>query len=252
MKRKKTGEESSSPTPLDDIIFLESFEESHYNEELSISVCKDMIRQNLLDLMKSCGNVQFLHDIESGKVNEYNIEDLFRSATKAEKNVAYLWAAFLKKRNLLGYFIRSGVDVNYSEPQQGFGALHFSGFNGCINCSEYLLKNGANVNLKNINYSPLHCAAFGNSPECARALLKAGAERPDNLILTAVRANAVECLKFLIDNNFDVNYSSAECGLTALHVAADLGYENCFKRAMYGRCFGQLPEIDRIIRSLSL
>lgn len=224
LKRKKEEETSASPTPMDDIIFLESFEESHYNEELNVIVCKDLIRQSLFDLMKP--NVQILHDIESEKVNEINIEEFLRTATKLEKNVAFLWSVFYKKKNLLDYFLKANVDVNFCEPQQGFSALHLSAFNNCINCTEFLLRNGANVRLKNVNYSPLHCAAFGNSPNTAKILLKSGADKTESVLITAVRANASECVQFFIENGFDVNVAS-ENGLTALHVAADLGYENC-------------------------
>lgn len=253
MKRKKEEESSTSPTPVDDIIFLESFEESNYNEELNVIVCKDLIRTSLLDFMKChSGNLQILTDIETEKVNETNVEDFLRVATKLEKNVAFLWSVFHKKKNLLDFFLKSNVDVNYYEPQQGFSALHLSAFNNCVSCTEFLLKNGANPRLKNVNYSPLHCAAFGNAPNTAKILLKAGADKQDSVLITAVRANAVECVQFFIENGFDVNAAS-ENGLTALHVAADLGYENCLLLILNsGKCDVNLQTTERKDSALHL
>lgn len=58
-------------------------------------------------------------------------------------------------------------------------------------------------------YSPLHCAAFGNSADVAVALLEKGANidaltndhqcNLEGVLHCAVRANAVSCLKLFCD-----------------------------------------------------
>lgn len=239
--RNVGSRESDGDAPLDDLIFLESYEEPQSEEELSVTVCKELIRQNLLDLVKSgSGSVQLLYDIENGKLSAENAELSFQRASELERNSAFLWAVFLKKKELTDFFLRSKLDLNFFEPRHGLSALHLSGFSGFVECTQFLISKGADVNLLLGTYTPLHCAAFGNSPQTASLLLRAGAKMlatetssekagcQETAVHSAVRARAVDCIQLFIDERLDVN-STGACGFSPLNLAADLGYTDCLR-----------------------
>lgn len=227
--------EESSSSALDDIIFLESFEEVNTKNDINITVSRDSIRQNLLDLMKSgSGKEKLLLDIEAGNINSRNIEEAFKESTDLERNVSFLWSVFLKKRDLLDFFVSHKVDLNFCEPQNGFGALHLSSFSGCNNCTAYIISKGSDINSFCKNYTPLHYAAFGNSPQTASLLLKAKAKiLPEKKccetpVHSAVRSKAIDCLLLFTKEDIDLN-NMGDCGFSPLHLAADLGYTQCLQ-----------------------
>lgn len=229
--------------PADDIVLFDSFEDIG-SEVISVRVCRNTVRQGLLDLMRSNSNTGIAHcleDIEAGKVSVEDVVPLMKKSSRMERNITFLWAAFLKRLDFLQFLFSVGVDINFSEPNEGFTALHLTAFSGSVECSEFLISNGANINLAPKWFTPLHSAAFGNSFEVLKLLLKNGAKLEvtgttksnDDFIYgtalhSAVKANAVECVMLLLAECSDIN-SLEPGGVSPLHVAAELGLTHPLK-----------------------
>ena len=251
--------EDSSSSALDDIIFLDSFEEIHQKGDANVLVSRDVVRQNILDMMKSgSGNVKLLTDIETGNTSANNIEEHFANSSQFEKNVGFLWSVFHRRRDLLDYFLQFNVDVNFSEPQLGFTPLHLSSFSGCNNCTALLISKGADVNTLTNKYTPLHCAAFGNAASTAKLLLKTGAKIVSEKVCnetpihSAVRSKAVDCLQLFITENMDLS-NMGGCGYSPLHLAADLGHLQCLKILLNSnKCDINLQTLERKCSALHL
>lgn len=218
----------------------DSFEEP--SSELSVQICSDTIRANLIEQMKMvAGRIKILEDIEQieaksdkWKINKDNVYLYMECATKIEKNIVFLWSTFLKRSDLLDGMLRAGADLHFCDPN-GITALHLAAFSGCIESVKFLIEKGVDVNLQPKCYTPLHCAAFGNSVATAELLIRKGASIAINtnkvnceesLLQCAVRANAIECVQLFIAEGADVN-SLKPNGTNSIHLAADLGLQEC-------------------------
>jgi ankyrin repeat protein len=224
--------------PADDMVLLDSFEDIR-SEAISVRICRNIVRQEILDLMRSNANtstVHYLEDIEAGKLSVKDIQLVLNRSSRMERNIMFLWAAFLKRLDFLQFLFPVGVDINFSEPVEGFTALHLSAFSGSVECSKFLISKGANINLAPKWFTPLHSAAFGNSFEVVRLLLNNGAKLEitgttmsnDDFIYgtplhSAVKANAAECVTLLLAECSNVN-SVEPRGVSPLHSAAELGH----------------------------
>uniref|UniRef100_A0A1B6F4A2 Ion transport domain-containing protein n=1 Tax=Cuerna arida TaxID=1464854 RepID=A0A1B6F4A2_9HEMI len=221
-----------SPPVSDDVglVFFETEDDDVYtHDELSIKICKDTIRHTILDNMRMVSrDVKILLDIESTQLANNDLANLLKNSTKTERNIVFLWCAFLKKFDLLVAVEQLGVDLNFSILGEGLSAVHLSAFSGCVKCLRWLIQKGCDINLMPESYTPLHCAVLGNSVETTKLLLREGAELKDSVLHSAVRVNAVECLTLLINQNINVN-SLDSSGMSPLHIAADRRMEQCLK-----------------------
>lgn len=216
----------------------ESFEEFS-RTELTVQICQDTIRTNLLEHMKvSSGRHHFLDDIETKKTSKENLTESLKGATKLEINISFLYAAFMKRCDLLEGLLKMGAQLQYFEPSQGLSALHLASFSGCVPGTQFLLGQGCDVNSIYKCYTPLHCSAFGDSPETAMVLLNNGARVQaltnsphschESVLHCAVRANAIACVQLFTAEGADVmqlEHSEA----SPIHLAADLGHPQCLK-----------------------
>lgn len=216
----------------------ESFEEFS-TSEISVQICHDTIKMNLLEHMKSSqGRVVLLEEIDSKKTVLDNLPDAFKSATRLEINISFLWAAFVKRWDLLDGFLTLGAQLTYFEPNQGLSALHLAAFSGCIPGTQFLISRGADVNACCKCYTPIHCSAFGDSSDTAMILLNNGARVSaltscvhnghESVLHCAVRANAATCVRLFTAEGADVCQVEPS-GMSPIHLAADRGQIQCLK-----------------------
>ena len=96
--------------------------------------------------------------------------------------------------------VPSEVDPNamtYSEDNQVHSLLMCAAFHGAVECAKYLIKSGANVNQKNfMGYSALHWAAY---------------------------SGRTETIRLLVDNQAKLEIKTQD-GKTPLHIAASRGH----------------------------
>ncbi|CRK98534.1 CLUMA_CG011885, isoform B [Clunio marinus] len=219
----------------------DSFEEP--TTDLSIQISRELIRNNLVDQLKALGkngDLNLLEDIEQGNIVVENCAETLAETSKMEKNILYLWCAFVKRWDLLELVIKVGADIHFCD-QNGYTAIHLAAFSGCLSSVSFLLSRRIDVNYHTKCFTPLHFAAFGNSPDTAKMLINNGAKvingnnnntakpSPDESLLhCAVRANSVQCLKLFIEEGCDVNQLRSN-GTNAIHLAADLGQIQCLE-----------------------
>lgn len=74
--------------------------------------------------------------------------------------------------------VESGMaDVNAQTPGEGATALHGAAYEGNVECVQYLLDNGADVNLRDDDgWTSLHAAVCGKKKKCVALLLKANCD----------------------------------------------------------------------------
>lgn len=188
----------SSPTTEYAPSFADGFEEPTI--EVDPELCAGTIRESLVgQLRQANGALTFFEEIEDGSIIADNVAEKFENASQKEKNLSFLWAAFVKRWDLLESLLMVCAELSYCD-QGGFSALHLSAFSGCLTGVDYLLYRGADVNYQPKCFTPLHCTAFGNAPETAKLLINQGAKLSINtnkqhyeesVLHCAVRANAL-------------------------------------------------------------
>uniref|UniRef100_A0A182JF65 Ion transport domain-containing protein n=2 Tax=Anopheles atroparvus TaxID=41427 RepID=A0A182JF65_ANOAO len=239
----------------------DSYDETY--SESSAQLCNDIIRISITEQMRLAGGrVALLESFETDDTLDRSAVELLFSTTppgpaptakatndttssptaavpgvigsQVEKNICFLWAAFLRKFQLLEQCVELGAELIFCDSN-GLTALHLAAFSGCTECCSFLISHGLDVNLQPKWYTPLHCAAFGNSLTTAELLIGNGAridmatnkhQCEESLLHCAVRSNAIECLKFFITHGANVNALERN-GTNPIHLAADLGHTQC-------------------------
>ncbi|XP_055690796.1 transient receptor potential channel pyrexia isoform X2 [Lutzomyia longipalpis] len=205
--------------------------------QITVQICNDTIRENLHEEMKLMnGRLKLFDDVENFVITSENIREHLEGSSKAELNLCFLWATFLRRHDLLEGLLQVGSELNFADST-GISALHLAAFSGCVKCTEFLILHGVDVNFQTGPYTPLHCAAFGNSAETAKILIDSGADltihtkkqnNEESLLHCAVRANAVDCVKLFVAQGADVN-SIKPSGTNPIHLAAELGLVKCLR-----------------------
>ncbi|KAL8653416.1 MAG: hypothetical protein Q9210_002111 [Variospora velana] len=115
--------------------------------------------------------------------------------------------------------MQPSLDVNALQGPTGLAPLHVAAANGHIDAIQFLLENGADVDLcSRYKETALNKAAFGAHTEAVRILLDAGAQtsvRPGHEVDTplysvfqdqkSVSARQVKIIQLLLDRGFDIN-----------------------------------------------
>lgn len=143
------------------------------------------------------------------------------------RNAAYVWASYRGLLHLLPELEKAGANYDYIEPRTGINAILAASLGNRVDCVEYLIGRGADVNYESFitHYTPLHFAALGNSWQVAVTLLDNGAklnyicqEVIEPVLHSAVRAKAVETVRLLLERGASV-VEKNHLGQTPLHVA---------------------------------
>lgn len=212
--------------------FSDSFKpEAHYAVEIGRDGAKASIYEMMRDLK---GDLNLLTKIEEGTSR---ID--FTTLTYEEIGVVLLWAAFLRRKEILSHLLSRGYsNLLTCTPEGGLTALHLAAFSGCPECVRLLLDAGAKMSHQQA-YSPLHCAALSASPSCVRLLLNYGAKvNPTSQDLTlksqdtplhcAIKANSPECVKELLKAGADLR-AFGQAGLSPLHLTSDISNLECMR-----------------------
>ncbi len=138
----------------------------------------------------------------------------------------------------------SGIDVN-GIGSEGFSPLMMAASEDEIEVLDFLIKKGADVNLKNNGWTALIEAADEGSLESMRRLLKAGADvdyyftkDTPTAITMAASEGKLKCLKLLVEYGADIN--GVGKSLPPLHMAAAED-----KRAVIDYLISQKIEVNR-------
>lgn len=124
--------------------------------------------------------------------------------------------------------IAGGADAKAVVPDRdslwhGCNALIFAAQGGNADVAELILKGGASPNCSaSDGNTPLSLAVEGKSPRMVEALLKAGAQPTDAILVAAVWAGEVEMALMLIRAGANPN-ARDDLGQSALHRAAEMG-----------------------------
>jgi ankyrin repeat protein len=128
-----------------------------------------------------------------------------------------------------------GVNMEFTDMDDGDSALIWASLNGHIDCVRLLVEFGANMDAKNIyGYTALIRAAQKGHADCVRLLIESGANTNAKgqfgftaLIVAAARGH-MDCMRLLIDGKADKD-AKGEYGHTALIWAARKGHAECVR-----------------------
>ncbi|XP_024936359.1 uncharacterized protein LOC112493618 [Cephus cinctus] len=206
----------------------------------SLRITKDIIKNLLTEHMRGLGGrLQYFEDLESGKINEENLERVLDGCRPQEINAMLLYSSFLGKGALIPGLHKAGADLNHSEYEQGLTALHLCAFSNSLVGIRYLMANGANVNSCKV-HTPFHYAAFGNSYDVAHFFLQQGLNQnpiqcEESVLHVATRSNALDVVTLLAPNNPCLNRLDCH-GLAPVHYAADRGDAACLREILKAGC----------------
>ncbi|XP_059485475.1 transient receptor potential channel pyrexia isoform X2 [Neocloeon triangulifer] len=232
--------------------FSDSYED--LDEKLASKIGREVARNSILEMMRDLrGDIRILIEIEENN----NLPIDLNGLNCKERQVLLLWAAFLKRRDILEKLLaRSDCELKTSTPDLGLNALHLAAFSGCHECALLLLNSGAKMTHK-ADYSPLHCAAQSGSINCVKLLLAMGAnvnsrseditnkEPQDTALHCAIKADSPEIVRELLKAGA-IPSTLGQGYLAPLHVAADLGYMGCMRAILdFGKCGGGIVDINQ-------
>ncbi|XP_078041947.1 uncharacterized protein LOC144472596 [Augochlora pura] len=216
--------------------------ESSCTEEMNcmLQVNKGTIRNLLTEQMRSVGGrLHLLDDLEAGKLDLTSPQRVTKTYKRQEIDALLLHASFLGRLDLIANLHASGADLNCTEQEQGLTPLHLCAFSNSLEGVEYLLANGAIMNLER-SRTPFHYAAYGDAFEVAQYFLHLGVrqESPcseESVLHAAARTNALNVLRLIAPQNPALN--NLDCnGYGAIHHVADRGDPDCMTVLLDAGC----------------
>ncbi|XP_068903743.1 serine/threonine-protein phosphatase 6 regulatory ankyrin repeat subunit B-like [Tenebrio molitor] len=136
----------------------------------------------------------------------------------------------VKNPATLRLLLRNYADVN-AKSKTGVTTLHIAANYGKIESVQELVKNGANLNAKDIeNCAPLYYCIQNSHYEVAKFLLDNGSTIDDGaeLLCRAAMSDFPDGISLLLERGVSVNAKNAE-GKTSLHWASFEGSNKCVK-----------------------
>lgn len=253
-------------SPPADEIELSSSTENLESPSYPARISRHTLKKKILEFMKSTnsGSVHYLEEIQKGKMTVESSEQIFSRSSVIERNITFLWASLNSRVDLLESLYKCGVDIHFCEPTEGFTALHLGAFSDSVDCTMFLISQGADINFTPCKYTPLETACFHNSFKVAKLLLDKGAQvnvrrKPQNKEQTyygtplhsAVKANAIECVQLLLAEGAEINPEESK-GISPLHIAAEMGYLHCMNILLNSGCDPNLTIPDTSNTALHL
>ncbi len=131
--------------------------------------------------------------------------------------------------------VKAGHDVNQRDGEERT-PLIWAAEREHTDCMEYLIQNGAQLDLKNIyGNTALHLAARGGHLEVMKRLVEAGQDvnqkdwTDRTPLMLAARGGYTDCVEYLLHKGAQLDLKD-ELGMTALHLAAVVGHLEVMKR----------------------
>lgn len=153
-------------------------------------------------------------------------EELFLSAPLPTKNLAFLWASYVNRLDYMKVLKQQGADVNTLYEGDNFNALHLCALNDSLECCKWLLSQGCVFRKTATDMTPLEYAAFGDAQQVLEYLMEIRNDISYTIMNSAVYANSVKCVKFLMSRKVGVNLCDRE-GMAPLHIACDHNNVQC-------------------------
>lgn len=186
--------------------------------KLAVEELRDEIRRTLKELMRMMRS-------ESGCFLNPDVDDVGSAQIDddVERDYVMLWAAFLGRSDALQRLRADGAHLNAEHPTERYNALHLAALSGNLECVRWLLNEGCPIHYTAGGLSPLHFAAFGGSLNVCQFLIRNQCPIDSTALHAAVYSGSIDCAQFLLADHRVLLRAFDDAGLTALHVAADLG-----------------------------
>ncbi|KAG5348284.1 PYX protein, partial [Acromyrmex charruanus] len=233
-------DDSISPS-MEDYFIISEHTTSDEIDRTSLRINEDLIKNILTEHKRHMGyKSQILENLESGKMDEINVNTTFADIKSNEVDILLLQASFLGRINLIHHLCKCGANINYTEPNHGLTPLHLCAFRNCLDGVKYLIEQGASIDTKS-KHTAFHYAAFGDAFDVAQYFMQRGIsqlspyEAEETVLHVASRTDALRVLSLLAPNNKELNRLDQD-GYAAIHHAANSGDKVCLDILLKAGC----------------
>ncbi|EGI64027.1 Transient receptor potential channel pyrexia [Acromyrmex echinatior] len=233
-------DDSISPS-MEDYFIISEHTTSDEIDRTSLRINEDLIKNILTEHKRHMGyKSQILENLESGKMDEININTIFADIKSNEIDILLLQASFLGRMNLIHHLCKCGANINYTEPNHGLTPLHLCAFRNCLDGVKYLIEQGASIDTKS-KHTAFHYAAFGDAFDVAQYFMQRDIsqlspyEAEETVLHVASRTDALRVLSLLAPNNKELNRLDQD-GYAAIHHAANGGDKVCLDILLKAGC----------------
>lgn len=199
------------------------------------------------------GNTPLLIAVDQGQLDVVKYM-LKKGCDINEKNIegrtALMLAAIDNNMTIIKFLIQNGAEVQRKDSQ-GKTTLMLAAKNNSISATKYLLDNGGDIN--ELNIMLLSCVGMTDRVkllvENENADIEYADENGCTALLSAVKSNNIELVKYLIKKGADIEARDQRFdGKTALHLAARRGYHEIVKLLLQKKA--NLEERDNLGRTV--
>ncbi|KAG5319973.1 PYX protein, partial [Pseudoatta argentina] len=233
-------DDSISPS-MEDYFIISEHTTSDEIDRTSLRINEDLIKNILTEHKRHMGyKSQILENLESGKMDEINVNTTFADIKSNEVDILLLQASFLGRINLIHHLCKYGANINYTEPNHGLTPLHLCAFRNCLDGVKYLIEQGASIDTKS-KHTAFHYAAFGDAFDVAQYFMQRGIsqlspyEAEETVLHVASRTDALRVLSLLAPYNKELNRLDQD-GYAAIHHAANSGDKVCLDILLKAGC----------------